>query len=62
MTERVRSQKQAFEMRFLRKIEDVTMFDKLRNTAFRESLNFDSLLLRIKRFQLKWFGHVSKIP
>ena len=48
-------------MRFLRKIEGVTMFDKLRNTAFRKFLNIDLLLLRIERFQLKWFGHLSKI-
>ena len=30
---------QASEMRFLRKIKGVTMFDKLRNTAIRKSLN-----------------------
>ena len=33
MTEKVRSQMEASEMRFLRKIEGVAMFDKLRNTA-----------------------------
>ena len=30
MTERVRSQVQAYEMRFLRKIEGVTLFDEVR--------------------------------
>ena len=33
MTERVRLQMQESEMRFLRKIKGVTMFDKHRNTA-----------------------------
>ena len=53
MTGKVRSQMRASEMRFLRKIQDVTMFDKLRNTAIGESVNIESLLLRIKRSQLK---------
>ena len=48
MTERMRSQMQASEMRFLRKIKGVTMLDKLRNTAVRESFNIESLLLRIE--------------
>ena len=53
---------QAFEMRFLRKIKGVTMFNKLRNTAIRQSLNIESLLLQIERSQLRWFGHVSRMP
>ena len=51
--ERMRSQMQAFKMRFLQKIKGVTMFDKLRNTAIRESLNIESLLLLIERSQLR---------
>ena len=38
------------------------MFDKLYNTAIRESLNIESLLLRIKGSQLRWTGHVSRMP
>ena len=34
MTERVRSQMQASEIKFLQKVQGLTMFDKLRNTAF----------------------------
>ena len=49
-------------MRFLRKIKGFTMFDKLRNTAIRESLNIESLLLRIERSQLRWFALVSRMP
>ena len=53
---------QARQMRFSQKIKGVTMFDKLRNTAIRESLNIELLLLRIERSQLKWFGYVSRMP
>ena len=53
---------QASEMIFLRKIKGVTMLDKHRNTAIRESLDIESLLLRIERFQLRWFGYVSRMP
>ena len=59
MTEKVRSQVQAYQMRFLQKIEGVTLFNKVRTTEIRKSLNIEPLLLRIERSQLKWFGHVS---
>ena len=62
MTKKVRSQRQASEMRFLRKIKGVTMLDKHRNTAIRESLDLESLLLRIEISQPRWFGHVSRMP
>ena len=61
MTEKVRSQMLAAEMRFLQKIKGVTMFDTLHNTAICESLHIESLLLRIEKSQLRWFGHVSKM-
>ena len=62
MTEREQSQMQVSEMRFLRKIKGVTMLDKHCNTAIHESLDIKSLLLRIKRSQLRWFGYVSRMP
>ena len=49
-------------MRFLRKIKDVTMFDKYRNSAIRQSVKIESLLLRIERSHLQCFGHVSQMP
>ena len=54
MTQRVRSQMQASEIRFLRKIKGFTMLDELRNTEIRESLDIESSLLRIERSQLRW--------
>ena len=62
MTERMRPQVQAFEMRFLRKIEGVTLFNKVLSSEIRKSLNIEPLLLRIERSQLKWFGHISRMP
>ena len=59
MTERVRSQVQASEMRFLRRIEGVTLSNKVRSSEIRKCLNIEPLLLRIARSagsQLKWLG------
>ena len=62
MTDRVRSQMQASELRFLQKIEGVTLFNKVRNSESRKSLNIELLLLRIERSHLRWFGHVNRMP
>ena len=62
MTERMRSQVQASEMRFLRRIEGVALFIKVRSSEIQKSRNIEPLLLRIERSQLKWFGHVSRMP
>ena len=62
MTERVRSQVQASEMSFLRRIEGVTRFNKERSFEIRKSLNLKPLLPRIERSQLRWFSDVSRLP
>ena len=49
-------------MRFLRRIEGATLFDKVRSSEIRKSLNIELLLSRIVRSQLRWFGHVSRMP
>ena len=41
MTERIRSQVQTSEMSFLRKIEGVTLFNKVRSSEIRKSLNIE---------------------
>ena len=53
MTERVRSQMQESKMRFLPRIEGVTLFNKVRSSEIRKSVNIERLLLRFERYQLK---------
>ena len=62
MAKRVQSQVLASEMRFLQRIEGVTLFNKVCNFEIRRSLNIEPLLLRLQRSQLRWFGHVSRMP
>ena len=50
----MRSQVQASEMRFLRRIEGVTLFNKMRSSEIRKSFNIEPLLLRIERSQLRY--------
>ena len=49
-------------MSFLRKIQGVTTFNKVRSSEIRKALNIEPLLLRIERSQLRWFGHVHRMP
>ena len=55
MIEKVRSSMQTSETRFLQKSKEITMFYKLRNTAIRESLNVELLLL------LRYFNHINRM-
>jgi len=56
-TERVQSQVQAAEMRFLRKVHGVTLRYKMCSCEIYKTLNVEKLL-RIERFHLRWFDHV----
>ena len=62
MTERVRSQVQTSEMRFLQRIEGVTLFNKVHSSEIRKSLNIKPFLSRSERSQLRWYGNVSRMP
>ena len=53
MSKRGRSQVQASEMRFLRRIEGVTLFNMVRSSENRKSPNIEPLLLRIETTQLR---------
>ena len=61
MNEKVRSRVQAAEMGFLRRISSLTLLDKVKSADIRESLNIESLLLRLERSQLRWYGHVTQM-
>jgi len=62
MTERILSQVQAAEMGFLRKVHGVTLRGQVRSCEICRARIVEPLLFRIKRFQLCWFGHVSRMP
>ena len=51
--------KKAFEMRFLRRIQGVTLFNKVQSSEIQKSLNIEPLLLRIEKSQLRWFGQMA---
>ena len=57
----MRSQVQTSEMRFLRRIEGVTLFNKKRSSEIRKSLNIKPLLFRIEKSRLRRFGHVNRM-
>ena len=59
--EKVRSRVQAAEMGFLPRISGLTLLDKVKSADIRESLNIESLLLRLERSQLRWYGHVTQM-
>ena len=52
MTDRVRSQEQAYKMRILPKTEGVTLFNNVRSSEILKSPNIKPLLLRNERSRL----------
>ncbi|KAK3547052.1 hypothetical protein QTP86_009569 [Hemibagrus guttatus] len=62
MTERVRSRIQAAEMSFLRRVEGRSLRDRVRSSVTREELGVEPLLLHIERGQLRWLGHLFRMP
>uniref|UniRef100_A0A8C5CRJ5 Reverse transcriptase domain-containing protein n=1 Tax=Gadus morhua TaxID=8049 RepID=A0A8C5CRJ5_GADMO len=62
MTERTRSRVQAAEMSFLRRVAGVSLRDRVRSSAIREELGLEPLLLYLERSQLRWFGHLVRMP
>ena len=62
MTERSRSRIQAAEMSFLRRAAGHSLRDRVRSSVTREELGVEPLLLRIERSQLRWLGHLYRMP
>ena len=62
VTERTRSRIQAAEMSFLRRVAGLSLRDRVRSSDIRRELGVESLLLRVERSQLRWFGHLIRMP
>ncbi|KAI3369821.1 hypothetical protein L3Q82_024647 [Scortum barcoo] len=62
MTERTRSLIQAAKMSFLRRVAGCSLRDRVRSSVTREELGVEPLLLCIKRSQLRWLGHLFRMP
>ncbi len=62
VTERTRSRIQAAEMSFLRRVAGRSLRDRVRSSVTREELRVEPLLLHIERGQLRWLGHLFRMP
>ncbi|KAK0133573.1 putative uncharacterized transposon-derived protein F52C9.6 [Merluccius polli] len=62
VTERTRSRVQAAEMSFLRRVAGLSLSDWVRSLVIREELRVDPLLLRVERSQMRWLGHLVRMP
>ena len=62
LNERLSSRVQAAEMRYLRGVAGVRRIDRVRNSVIRLGLGVEPLLQKVSRSQLRWFGHVLRMP
>ncbi len=62
MTKRTRSRIQAAEMIFLRRVAGRSLRDRVRSSVTREDLRVEPLLLHIEKGQLRWLGHLFRMP
>ncbi|KAK0156607.1 LINE-1 reverse transcriptase [Merluccius polli] len=62
VTERTRLRVQAAEMSFLCRVAGLSLRDRVRSSVIREELGVDLLLLRVERSQMRWLGHLVRMP
>ncbi|KAK5851497.1 hypothetical protein PBY51_023044 [Eleginops maclovinus] len=49
-------------MGFLCRVSGISLRDKVRSSVIREGLGVEPLFLRVERSQLRWFGHLVRMP
>jgi len=59
VTERMRLRT---EMIFLRRVAEHSLRDRVRSLDIRRELGVEPLLLRVEMSQLRWFGHLIRMP
>jgi len=47
---------------FLRRVPGLSLRDRVRSSDIRRELGVEPLLLRVERSQLRWFGHLIRMP
>jgi len=62
VTERTRSQIQVADIGFLWRLAGLGFRDKAGSSAIQREFGVESLLLRNERSQLRWFGHLIRMP
>jgi len=62
MTRSMRLRIQAAEMGFLQRVAWLSVRDRVRSSTIRRELEVEPLLLYIKRSQVRWFGHLVRMP
>lgn len=62
LTEKLHKKIQVLEMKYLRRTANVTIMDKIRNDDIRERLKIDSVRRYIEKAQLRWWGHMKRVP
>ncbi len=62
VSKRMRSRIQAAKISFLCGVSGLHLRDRVRSSDIRRELGVEPLFLRVKRNQLKWFGHLIRMP
>ncbi|XP_061622105.1 furin (paired basic amino acid cleaving enzyme) a isoform X2 [Phyllopteryx taeniolatus] len=62
VTEKTRSRIQGAEMSFFRRVSGLSLRDRVRSSVIREDIRVESLLLHIERSQMRWLGHLIRMP
>ncbi len=62
MTERTIFRLQAAKMSFLHRVAGHSLRDRVKSSVTREELRLEPLLLDIERSQLRWLGHLFRMP
>ena len=61
LSQQQKSNIQAVEMKYLRRVKEITRRDRIRNDRIREELEINSISDFIEQRQLSWWGHLQRL-